>query len=173
MILKILGSCLVVLGTTLWGYRYSEGLEKHVQQLKELELLVLNLQSEVMYLYSPLPTAFENIAIKTKNEIGEIFQRIANILKLNKVDTVYEAFNEVIEENRDELYLCQEDYDILLSLSKNLGDLDRDSQSNIFELSNNTLKKHIKDAEEKSEKNKKLYKYLGFSFGAIIVIMMI
>lgn len=173
MILKILGSCLVIFGTTLWGYRYSEGLEKHVQQLKELELLVLNLQSEVMYLYSPLPRAFENIAIKTKNEIGEIFQSIANVLKLNRVDTVYEAFNEVIEENRNELYLCQEDYDILLSLSKNLGDLDRDSQNNIFELSNNTLKKHIKDAEEKSEKNKKLYKYLGFSFGAIIVIMMI
>lgn len=173
MTIKILGCICIVFGTTLWGFRHSESLERRVKQLKQLQLLILNLQSEVMYLYSPLPEAFENIAIKSNDEIGLIFKKVSEILQLNQVDSVYEAFRIVVNEEKYRLDLYEEDYAVILTLSKNLGDLDRDSQENIFNLSDITLKQHIKSAEEKAEKNKKLYRYLGFSLGAIIVIIIV
>jgi stage III sporulation protein AB len=60
-----------------------------------------------------------------------------------------------------------------LDLAKSLGESDIDGQVNIFLFTINNLKKVISDAEISMKKNVKMFRYLGFSIGAMIVIMLI
>ncbi len=91
----------------------------------------------------------------------------------NKVNSIYEAFNKGFLEEKDNMALKEEDIDIILDLSKNLGQWDPKGHENIIELTLYNLKKQSDRAEETMIKNMKMYKYLGFSIGAVLVIIFI
>ena len=57
---------------------------------------------------------------------------------------------------------------VILDLTKTLGESDIQGQSSIFSLTISNLKKQIKISEEFMNKNIKMYRYLGFSFGAML-----
>ncbi|EPS46495.1 stage III sporulation protein SpoAB, partial [Clostridium botulinum CFSAN002369] len=54
-----------------------------------------------------------------------------------------------------------------------LGQWDPKGHENIIELALYNLKKQSDRAEESMIKNMKMYKYLGFSIGAVLVIIFI
>lgn len=171
--IKVIGSLLILLGTTLAGFICGESLKKRVQQLNEIERGVIQLQSEITYVYTPLPEAFIKIAEKSKEPVNHIFENASQALIDNRVENVYEAFNEALYKNEDKLYLKSEDIEIILDLTKNLGESDIEGQNNIFNLTLSNLKKQIKIAEMLKNKNLKMYRYLGFTIGAMMVIILI
>jgi stage III sporulation protein AB len=171
--LKVIGSILILLGTTLAGFICGERLKKRVQQLNEIERSVIQLQSEITYVYTPLPEAFIKVAEKSKQPINHIFKNVSQDLIGNRVENVYEAFNGALYKNKDKLYLNNEDIEIILDLTKSLGESDIDGQNNIFSLTLSNLKKQIKIAEMLKNKNLKMYRYLGFTIGAMMVIILI
>ncbi len=70
--------------------------------------------------------------------------------------------------------LEEEDINIILDLSKNLGQWDpKGGHEDIMELTLYNLKKQSNRAEEIMIKNTKMYRYLGFSIGAVLVIIFI
>ncbi len=74
---------------------------------------------------------------------------------------------------KSKLYLNSDDINVILDLSKTLGESDIQGQNSIFSLTISNLKKQIKISEEFMNKNIKMYRYLGFSFGAMLVIALI
>lgn len=170
--LKIIGSILIIIASTFGGFMYAQSFVNRVKELNEIERCIYQLQNEIAYTHTPLPDALNNVAIKAKEPIAEIFNSTSNKLKSNMYDNVYEAFREAFNESSS-INLKEEDINLVLDLSKSLGESDITGQMNIFSLTIENLKKIITQAEITMKKNVKMYRYLGFSIGAVIVIMLI
>ncbi len=173
MYLRVLGCILIVAGSSLMGFYFGENLRKRVFQLKEIEQALYQLQSEIVYTHVVLPDTLMNISKKCTKPISHIFSEVSNLLYENKVDSVNNGFQKVIEENRESLNLKQYDIDILIDLSKSLGESDIEGQKSIMTLTMKNIRSQIDDAELSMKKNVNMYRYLGFSFGAIVAIVII
>lgn len=173
MYLKLLGCILIVAGSSLIGFYLGENLKKRLFQLKELEQGIYQLQSELVYTHSTLPEILQNISRKCTKPISHIFSGVADLLYENKADSVQDGFEKVIKVKRELLNLKQQDIDILRDLSKSLGESDIEGQKNIINLTIKNVRNQIDDAEIAMKNNLKMYRYLGFSFGAIVVIMIL
>jgi stage III sporulation protein AB len=171
--IKVIG-CAVILGaSTMVGFIYSERLKYRTFQLNEIQRAVHQLQNEMTYVHALLPDAFKSVANKSKEPIKELFNKTSELLSDNEYENVYEAMSSAMNLIKGKLNLNSDDINIILDLSKTLGESDIEGQNNIFSLTIANLKKQIKISEEFMNKNIKVYRYLGFSFGAMLVIALI
>ena len=111
--------------------------------------------------------------IKSKYPIRYIFEHASDSLISNKADSVYEAMKDAIDTNINKLNIKKEDYEIILDLSKSLGESDINGQKSVFNLTIENIKKQINEADEIMKKNVKLFRYLGFTMGAMLVILIV
>ena len=170
--LKIIGCILILGASTFGGFVYSEIFKYRVQELKEIERGIYQLQNEIIYTYTPIPEALKKVSIKGTKPIAEIFNNISLELLSNKYDSVYDAFFYVFKSSRDNLHLKSGDINEVLDLSKSLGESDVNGQVTMFSLTIENIKKRIESAENIMKNSVKMYRYLGFSVGAMLVIML-
>ncbi|MGG7164011.1 stage III sporulation protein SpoIIIAB [Clostridium ihumii] len=171
--IKFIGAGIVLITSSLIGYLYGENLKKRVNNLKEFERSMYHLKNEISYSHSLLYQAFSTVAERSKEPVNKVFIHISKSLEEGVCDSVYDAFYKAFEKYKQELLFLKEDVDIFLNLSKTLGEINLDSQEDMFELSIMNLKKNIENGEEKLKKNLKMYRYLGFTIGAMITIIFI
>lgn len=171
--LKIIGCILILGASTLGGFLYSEMFRLRVKQLYEIERSIFQLENEIIYTHTPIPEALKNIAVKGNKPISDIFMMISEELYSNKYDSVYEAFKYAFDETKKDNNLKVQDINTILDLAKSLGESDINGQVTMFSLTIENIKKLIKEAEITMKKNVKMYRYLGFCIGAVIVIMLI
>jgi stage III sporulation protein AB len=95
------------------------------------------------------------------------------LLFSNNVNSVYEAFNQVLNNNNYNLNLKKEDINILLDLGKSLGESDIQGQNRIFCLTLENLRKQIKGSESLMNKSVRMYRYLGFLVGTMVVVILV
>ncbi|AYD40600.1 stage III sporulation protein SpoAB [Clostridium fermenticellae] len=171
--IRILGCSMILGASTAIGYMYGENLKKRTRELKEIERCIIQLQNEIVYTHTPLPEAIMTVSKKSFGGVKKIFEDISKLLMLNKVDSVYEAFNKVIDDEKKYLNLKDEDLYILLDMSKTLGESDIQGQKKMFLLTLNNFKSQIEISENLMNSNVKMYRYLGFALGAMTVIVLI
>lgn len=82
-----------------------------------------------------------------------------------------EAWEQAV--NTSETNLTKEDTNVLLMLSKMLGQTDVEGQISQIEITETFLEKQIAEAVEEKNKNEKLYRKLGTTIGLAIVIILI
>lgn len=170
--IKIIGAILTILSSSLIGYIYGENLKKRMNNLKELERAMYQLKNEIMYGHALLENAFLSVAHSCKSPVNKVFYNISNLLKEGYCIDVYDAFYKSFYENHS-LELTKEDIEVFLNFSKTLGELNLGGQEEMFDLTILYLEKSIKDSEENLKKNLKMYRYLGFSIGAMVVLVLI
>lgn len=171
--LKFIGCIMILIASTGIGIIYGESLKKRVKQLKEIQRCIYQLQNEIIFTHTPLPEAIFNTACKSVNPIMNVFEDISYMLQKNSVDSVYEAFSKSLKGRQDTLNLKKEDIGSLLDLSKTLGESDIDGQKKMFLLTLENIKSQIEDSQISMNKNLKMCRSLGFSLGAVIVIILI
>lgn len=173
MMIKVLGCLIIISSSTYLGFKYASSYEKRVSELEALTSAIVELKNHIEYTHTSLPEAFLNISFKAKEPVLSIFSCISDCLYKNKVNSVNEAFILALEENKNSLHLKITDIDILLDLSKTLGEWNVEGHKNIFEMTISKMKNNTKEAKELASKNIKMYRYLGFSLGAMLVIVLI
>ncbi|MHC6179442.1 stage III sporulation protein SpoIIIAB [Clostridium sp. JNZ X4-2] len=171
--LKLLGCIMIIFASTGMGFIYGESFKRRVEQLKEIQRCIHQLQNEIIYTHTPLPDAIFNTASKSRKPIGDVLKDISSMLEENSVDNVYEAFRYAFKDKRDNLSLKNEDINAVLDLSKTLGESDIDGQKRMFSLTLDNIKNQIEVSKILMSKNLKMYRCLGFSLGAVIVIISI
>lgn len=171
--IRILGGIVIIVASTLIGFIYAERFSSRVKELNEIERCIYQLRNEIIYTHTPLIQALRDISSKTFDTLSLFFNDIASKLENMDCDNVYEAFNDALNIFEQKMYINGNDKIILLNLSKSLGETDIDGQLMVFELAIENLKKQIREAEEIMKKNVKMYRYLGFCIGAMVVIMLI
>ncbi|TBX08737.1 stage III sporulation protein SpoAB [Clostridium perfringens] len=171
--MKVFFLIIIVLLSSLIGYLYGEGFRNRLSQLRELKRALIDFENDIVYTYTHLPESIESIALKAKSPIKELFNEISLKLKNNEVENVYMAFKESINEHKKEMNLRNKDFEILLDLSKSLGETNVEGQIKIFNLAKEKLDIELEIAEDECNKNTKVYRYLGVAVGAMIAIFLV
>lgn len=170
--MKILLLVIIVLISSMIGYTYGEDFKNRLIQLREMKRALIDFENDIVYLYTPLPESLENIAHKSKNPIKGFLNLVSIKLKNNEVNNVYMAFYESINEHKKNMNLKDKDYDIILDLSKSLGETNIEGQLKIFNLAKEKLDYELSIAEHECNRNIKVYRYLGVGIGTMIAIFL-
>lgn len=156
------------LGITL-GRRYIN----RQKNLSDINKYILILQNEILYKNTPLPEALMELSFRSDEYFSKIFSQVSNDLISGNKYTAYDSFKEVYKKDKDYFYFTKEDEKVLGGFLKVLGESGLYGQEKMFELVKSNIESNLKDAEEVSKKNSKLYSYLGVLTGAMIVIFLI
>ena len=89
-------------------------------------------------------------------------------MEYNSAGEAWEQAVKISETN-----LTKEDINVLLMLSKMLGQTDVEGQISQIEVTETFLEKQIAEAVEEKNKNEKLYRKLGTTIGLAIVIILV
>ncbi|MBA5850621.1 stage III sporulation protein SpoAB [Clostridium sp. cel8] len=171
--IKLLGCIMVIFSTTAIGFILGEKLKNRTRELRELQRCIYEIKTRILYSHTTLPQAIATASTKVKRPVSTLFMEVSKMLNKNSVNNVYQAFESVFADNRDIFNLKDEDISIILDFSKSLGESDLEGQKSIFSLTIENLKKQIDMSEVILKKNIKMYRYLGFSLGAVVVILLI
>lgn len=164
---------IIVILCSLIGYLYGEEFNKRHLQLQELMRIIIDLQNEILFLHTPIPEGLLKVSNKTDGPIKDFFIKISNKLSNNEVWDIYSAFKESIEEYKENLSLRLVDYNILLDLSKSLGETNIEGQQSIFTLAREKLNSELEISYDESKKNTKIYRTLGLGMGLMLAIFLI
>jgi stage III sporulation protein AB len=172
MLLKILGSLIVVAGCSLLGYVFSRDCVRRPQQLRELQNLLQIFENHITYLSMPLIEAFTLVGQAGGTEAAILFKLAAEKLSQKSCFSASEAWEAAVKEGRKHTALNHEDESILLIFGRMLGSSDLEGQLKNIELAKTQLKMQEQKAEDNRKKNEKMYKGLGVLGGLAIVIIL-
>lgn len=171
MILKLTGIIIILFSTTFLGICIANNYKLRLSVLKDIQRCLEYLMTEVMYVQTPLPEAFLNTAKIASKEVAPLFYETIKILQEQDNYSIRQAFIKSLEKLN--LPLDREDIKAIKYLGSILGTTDAENQIRAFRLVLNRLAKQEELALQLKEKNEKLFKEIGFLFGAIIVILLI
>lgn len=173
MLLKIIGSVLVVAASSIIGYIFSRDCGKRPQDLRILQGLLQMFENEISFLSNVLTDSFEKIHRASNCEVSNIFKETADNLKRNNSLNASQAWEDSIRKNIKGTALNTEDEEILISFGKMLGKSDVEGQIKNIRLTVNQLKIQEQKAEDSRKKNESMYRYLGILGGLALVIVLI
>lgn len=163
---------ILILGSsTSIGFLLSNRYINRVEELKSISKLINILQNKIKFTRKPLKDIFSDLSkIEDNENINSIFFKVSQNLDNQKMN---ETWNNIVEEEKRNLSLKDEDINLLKTLGSILGKSDVDGQMSEINLFIELLKVQIQKAEKEREKNSKMYKSLGTIIGLAIVIILI
>lgn len=173
MILKLIGSVMVISASSLAGYLVARDCSRRPGQLRDLQIMIRMLENEIKFLSSFIPDAFERICRWMDSPVKVFFEAALEKIKSDPGINLSSAWETAVMENVDKTALNAEDRDIVLAFGKMLGNSDLEGQMKNIEFTLQQLSLQERKAEENKKKNEKLYKTLGFLGGLATVIVLI
>ncbi len=170
MLLKIVGSLIVFVSSTLLGYYHAQTYAQRPQELKTLQMLLQIFENEISFLSNVLQDAFQKVSSCTDSSVAVFFE--AAVENLKEGMCADEAWTKAVKENISATSLNSEDEAIIISFGKMLGSSDLEGQIKNIRLTVNQLRIQEQKAEELRSKNEKMYKNLGVLFGLAIIILL-
>lgn len=130
------------------------------------------LETEIGFGLTPLPEALNKVGIRIGGCVGEFFAKV--IAKLNNEYslTAGEAWEECLEDLKEEVSLFPGDLDILRSFGYTLGISDREDQIKNLKLAQEQLKTQEHSAEKLQESNQRMWRTVGFLAGLAVVFIL-
>ena len=173
MILKIIGSVVILLASTFLGYTFSRDCGRRPQELRSMQSMLKMFQNEISFLSNILSEAFEKIYRSSSSASASFFKGTIDILRENRSLTASEAWELAVKENIGKTSLNKEDGEIVISFGKMLGSSDLEGQLKNIEMTLNQLHVQEQKAEEKRNKYETMYRTLGVLGGLTLVIILI
>ena len=159
---------LIFCTSLLIGFFLSKKYSDRVEILKEFKNAINILETKMKFTYEPLSEIFSEIVNLSTDNVANVFL-IAN----EKMDNLSVGFAWQEAVKNANLELTNEDIQILIGMGKMLGKTDLEGQVSEIELTLSFLDNQIEKAEQEKAKNSKLYKTLGATLGAAIIIILI
>ncbi|MBQ8924456.1 MAG: stage III sporulation protein AB [Lachnospiraceae bacterium] len=196
---KLAGAFLVITGAGIAGTSYAYRLKKRLDNLKELEHIVINIENDIRYRHSIISSAFKNVSTKCHKPFSHwlmfISKRLdyaddpneANEQLINDFDCDDEFFNgffhntyefsEIWDKSliylKDNSFLKNEDIDDLKTLGQTLGYLDITSQKMGISLFLDNLHSKINEINSTLNDKIRISIIAGMVSGIFIVILLI
>lgn len=164
---------MIITGCTYGGVKIAETYRKKTELLRYLQNGLNFLETEISYSSTPLPLALKRISEKLRGESRLIFARASQALQRDTGVRANEAWEEGIEYLKEHISLSREEIDILGLFGQALGGSAREDQLKNIALTRRQLDLMEKAADEAKHKNQRMWQYLGFCMGAVIVLILI
>lgn len=173
MYLKIIGSLFVLGSAALIGFWKAENLNRRVQYLQELKRMAVFLQGELRYHRSTLAEAFENVSERINEPFGSFLKELAEKIQSNGRITMAEAWEEASGYLLQQAELLKVDLPLLEILGNSLGYLDITMQIEHLNFTVFQIEDVLNLAKEQWMVKGKLYRTMGVSVGALLVLLII
>lgn len=159
---------LLFLASTSVGILISKKYVYRVKELKEFKTFLNVLKNKIKFTYEPLGEIFKEVSNNFDNNVSNILKNASKNMQKNNVEKAWKMALETGSTN-----ILKEDKEILLTLGKLLGKTDVNGQISQIDQTSEFLEEQIEKAEKERIKNEKLYKTLGMTVGAGLVIILI
>lgn len=148
--LKLFGVCIVVLGSSGFGFSCIQGKKEALKELGQFIYFFRLLQSEITYHKESLPEAVVRIGKRMNKRMEEIFIFVDEMCIRNKSMGFAKSWHLSVEEYLKKTPLCVKEKNMLLGFSEYIGYEDKILQESM-------LKQYIEELEQyKNEKEEEL-----------------
>lgn len=173
MIIKIINSGIIILLSTIIGFKLAKRYTVRIQELSAMQGALSRLETEIQHYTSSLPEALLEIGKSVGGGTGNLFILTGQTLIEKKEYTVSEAWSLCLEKVKPELCFEQEDFYILRRFGSQLGKSDKEGQVRFIRLTMLQLQEEEKKARVIREKNDKMYRSLGLLGGLALTILLL
>lgn len=173
MILKLIGSVMILVSGTMLGVKMGYNLKMRLSQLKRFEKIISMLTGEIRYNNSTIPEALNHVGAHMVNPFNEILMKISEELDAFEGRTFKEIWENAFEENRTKLCFTKEQLENIKHLGESLGYLDKQMQINTLDLFMEQIRTDIKDMEKTISDNVRLYNCLGVMGGILVILIIV
>jgi stage III sporulation protein AB len=169
---KLIGAVMVIVAAGLAGMALANAYARRPKELRQMRSALQMLETEIAYTATLLPDAFSQISLRCEQAVARLFDRAAAELKKMSGCTAREAWEAGINEYSVGTALTESDLSILRNLGNSLGVSDQTDQVKHLHLAMEQLKATVEKAEEEATRNVKLWNYLGFLGGLMVVLIL-
>lgn len=173
MILKAMGTILIIAGSGVWGLSGARRLSKRQEQLGELKMALAFLDKEIFYMHTSLSQAMQNTAAFTRRPVNVLFAAAAEELNRKKGITAEEAWLTGLKALQAEAQLQPQDIHLLATLASQLGVSSAHEQNKALTALGEEVALQELQAKRETDSNQKLWSYGGFIMGTAIVLLLI
>ncbi|MFO7254241.1 MULTISPECIES: stage III sporulation protein AB [Limnochorda] len=167
-----LGAGLAVLAATWAGQTLAWALARRVRLLESLEHGLLLLEGEIGSGRTPLPEACRQVAALVGAPWDHFWLRVAQEVEPPACRPPDQAWRLGVEELGRRMGLTPEDRAALTRLGDRLGSWDGAEQARLLERTRHQLGVHRAKAQERWEREARLWRFAGFSAGALVVLIL-
>lgn len=174
-ILKIVGACVLIMATSMYGFSMSNAYIKRIESLKELKKCIILLDGELRYNSTPIRIAMDKIAERNTSMYSLFLNKVSGAMENDNSLPLSEAWeravNEVLE--NDKYYMKVSDKRKLIEFGRTIGNLDSDSRMSAFEGYLFELENDLNESNDEKANKVKLYKTIGIMSGLFITILIV
>ncbi len=171
--LRLMAGVVVLLGCGYSGILFSQKFKRRTQELVELLRIMCELEHNIDFLQIPIADALNSIAKNCETALKFVFLYIAERLQNSPAADMDRIWRRALDKYRYAMSLKDEDIEILLDFSKNLGAGNRDKEKNNIRITSMRLKLAEDEARSEMQQDVKMCRGLGFLFGIFVVVVLI
>jgi len=171
--LKIVSSISIVVCCTLLGIHMSNRYDRRIYNIRVLQSILINLETEIVYYSTLLSQAIRNSTRNLEGDWKNFFLEVADILEYKKDCSFAEVWKETLQGIKNCPYIGKGELDIMYRFGLQLGNSDRLSQRKYFEIAQQQLKTEEKNALQLHFRYGKMYRSLGLLLGLGIAIILL
>lgn len=173
MYLKVAGSVLIILATTLTGYGLGLEQQRLLEEQRYLRQIVFLIRGEIRYAKTPLAEVFGHVGHRIKEPYQSWFLSLEKELRGRSGSTFQELWEQTMKAHLVCPPLKQEDLEQLCALGQSLGYLDTQMQLHTLDLYLERLELAAEHTKDGLTARKRLYNYLGVMSGIFIAVVLI
>lgn len=173
LVLKALGSGLLILATTAFGAIVAANYARRPVELRLCAAGLEHLETQIGYATTPLPEALPQVARDLRGPVARLFRLTARELASGKGLTAGEAWKIAIERVWPGTALDRSDRESLAALAPHLGASDRADQVKHLALARQRLTTAAAEAERLAAREGKLWRNLGVLGGVALALILL
>lgn len=163
---------MIILAGGSLGLMISHGYGSRPRQLRSIRSGLQMLETEIAFALTPLPDALKKIGDIIGGQIGSFFSSVGISLDGDSSLSSGEIWERELSHLRENAFLTQTDFDILLCFGRTLGASDRDDQTKNLRLVQEQLLHQEAAAERLKEGNQRMWRTVGFLAGLAVVFIL-
>ncbi|MCL6639311.1 MAG: stage III sporulation protein AB [Firmicutes bacterium] len=171
--LKVIGAALLILACGSLGLGRAAAYRRRPAELRAIRSALTMLETEIVYGATALPEAFARVSRRCDRAVAPLFQAAAEELEAMSGLTAAEAWDRALRFYYPATSLAPQDLAPLRDLGASLGVSDREDQRRHLRLAVEQLGAGGAAAELEAAKNEKIWSYMGFLGGLMIVLLLI
>lgn len=169
--MRILGCIALIFGCGCWGLWMANRIRRRPKELRGFLMALALLDTEIVWGATPLPEAFGILKERSDSPWQEFFADLQE--QLQRGESAGKVWKETIIKHTPYFCLKQEDWQVIDDVGKGLGRSDRTEQHKQLELVLRQLNLKMDQAGIWSDKQARMWSYLGFLCGIAGALILI
>lgn len=172
MILKIIGSILVLSSTSIIGICYVDDMQKRLKELNGVKKSILLISGDLEYGGMSISDIFAHIEKYSIKEHREFWYTLSKSTSTKGESRFSEIWVNTLEDKFCNSRLTKEDKNELSKLGNTLSDVDKRQQITMLKLYIEHLELNIQTLKEEKDRKSKIYHSLGVVSGLFLIVIL-